>query len=77
MKKMITFLVLAAGVVALYLLTGSWKIALTGSITCLAYLAWIFRFELGIRGSQEDARHIQHKLKEDHQKRTNNNPTLR
>ncbi|MBN8700579.1 MAG: hypothetical protein U0T79_09775 [Ferruginibacter sp.] len=77
MKKMITFLVLAAGVVALYLLTGSWKLALISAVVCLGYLAWLVRFELGIGGSQEDARHIQEKSKKDHEKRTTGNPTLR
>ncbi len=76
MKKMIIFSAFAVGAILIYLLTGSWKIALVTSIVCLAYLAWLIRFELRFSGSEEDAENLQRSAKKSHEKRSKDNPTL-
>ncbi len=64
----------------LYYLTNSWKFAIVGFVILIFYIFWILAFELGLLNAKEKKENLEKTykaIKQDHIKKTENNPTLR
>lgn len=80
MKKYITISLTVIGFIGVYYFTGSWKWSLLILAAIAVYLVWGIGFELGFLNSKSRKERIEkmhRQMKEEHLKRTEDNPTLR
>ncbi len=80
MKKYIILSLAVLGFIGAYYFTGSWKWSLLILAAITVYLVWVIGFELGFLDSKSRKERIEkmnRQMKEDHMKRTEDNPTLR
>lgn len=80
MKKYIIISLTVIGFIGAYYFTGSWKWYLLILAAIAVYLVWVIGFELRFLDSKSRKERIEkmnRQMKENHLKRTEDNPTLR